>query len=208
MNEKARCDRLVNIIFYSVLTFVLVLVGTYLVLGMEAEANDITPEPPVIVEEEPIYETVETLVQEEAIPEEPASYFFDSNILGWDWDYVVRVVAAEAGLTADFLSTEQNDIRVDAQMAIAQCIKNTSTATGMTPEQVVKQPGQYTMPYRGIDDALETCNESCLRVFACGETITDEPIRYFYSTAGGGYSRWHENCLTFVTKIGPTKFFK
>ena len=113
----------------------------------------------------------------------------------------------EAGLTAEWLSPEENDIRVRAQMAVAQCIKNTAEATGQTPEQVVKVPGQYAKPYQGNEDEMEMVNESCLRVFACGETITDEPIRYFYSTAGGFYSKWHENCLTFVEKIGPTKFF-
>lgn len=132
---------------------------------------------------------------------------FDSNSLNWDWDYVVRVVAQEAGLTAEWLSPEENDIRIQAQMAVAQCIKNTAEATDQTPEQVVKVPGQYAKPYQGNEDEMEMVNESCLRVFVYGETVIDEPIQYFYSTAGGFYSKWHENCLTCVEKIGPTKFF-
>lgn len=156
---------------------------------------ELSIEDPVYSEDDPIYDIEATYPS------------FDSNSLDWDWDYVVRVVAQEAGLTAEWLSPEENDIRVRAQMAVAQCIKNTAEATGQTPEQVVKVPGQYAKPYQGNEDEMEMVNESCLRVFVCGETVTDEPIRYFYSTAGGFYSKWHENCLTFVEKIGPTKFF-
>ena len=37
---------------------------------------------------------------------------------------------------------------------------------------------------------------------------TDEPIRYFYSTASGFYSAWHESSLEYVMTIGNHRFFK
>lgn len=104
---------------------------------------ELSIEEPIRSEDDPIYDIEATYPP------------FDSNSLDWDWDYVVRVVAQEAGLTAEWLTPEENDIRVQAQMAVAQCIKNTAEATGQTPEQVVKVPGQYAQPYEGDEDELE-----------------------------------------------------
>ena len=111
-------------------------------------------------------------------------------------DYVMRVVAAES-MGEPF----------EGQMAVAQCIYETSKATGKTPEQVVKQPGQYASPV-GMSLVNDSVREACDRVFNNGEKVTDEPIRYFYSTVGGFVSKWHENSLEYVMTIGNHKFFK
>jgi hypothetical protein len=97
-------------------------------------------------------------------------------------------------------------------MAVAQCIKETSKVTGMTPEQVVKQVNPNgTRQYAPPDDMSavnDSVREACERVFINGEKVTDEPIRYFYSTGGGFVSNWHENSLEYVMTIGGHKFFK
>ncbi len=116
--------------------------------------------------------------------------------IDWDYDYVLRVVAAEC-----------RGEPIEGQMAVAQCIRTTSEATGQTPDQVVKVKNQYASPVN-VDLVNDSVREACERVFIFGESITDEPIRYFYSTRNGFYSRWHENNLTYVMTIGNHKFFK
>lgn len=130
-------------------------------------------------------ETKETTETKESI----SSYIYD-------YDYVLRVVAAES-----------RGEPIEGQMGVAQCIRETSKATGMSPERVVKQPNQYADPV-SMSAVTDSVREACERVFINGESVTDEPIRYFYSTRGGFVSNWHENSLTYVMTIGNHKFFK
>jgi len=127
------------------------------------------------------------------LPEpDPTAY----DELGWDFDYVVRVVGAEA-----------RGEPMDGILAVAQCIADTAEATGMTPEQVVRVPGQYTDPVgRNVTDGMESVNEACLRVFVAGERPFDEPIRWFYAYKNG-YSSWHEGQVYCFT-IGGHRYFK
>lgn len=116
--------------------------------------------------------------------------------IGWDFDYVVRVVGAEA-----------RGEPMDGILAVCQCIQETAERTGKTPEQVVKS-GQYTRPVsRAAIDGMETVNECCLRVFLDGYKPYAEPIEYFYSTANDGYSSWHESQV-FCYEIGGHRYFK
>ena len=75
-------------------------------------------------------ELEEFLVQQEArIPE-----------FGYDYEYVLRVVAAES-----------RGEPYEGQLAVAQCIRETAECTMMTPEEVVKQVNkngtrQYAQP--------------------------------------------------------------
>ena len=129
----------------------------------------------------------------EIVEEKPA--------LNYDYDYVLRVVAAEC-----------RGEPLNGQMAVAQCIRETANATGMTPEEVVKQINpngtrQYTTPV-SMDLVNDSVREACERVFINDESAVDEPIRYFYSIRNGGYSAWHENSLEYVITIGNHKFFK
>ena len=92
-------------------------------------------------------------------------------------------------------------------MAVAQCIRETAQVTGQTPEQVVKVKNQYASPV-SMNLVNDSVREACERVFINGESVVDEPIRYFYSTNNGFVSNWHENSLTYVTTIGCHRFFK
>lgn len=132
----------------------------------------------------------ESLVQQEArMPE-----------FSYDYEYVMRVVAAES-----------RGEPYEGQLAVAQCIRETSERTMMTPEEVVKQVNkngtrQYAQPV-DISVVTDSVRDACCDVFVHGISATDEPIRYFYSTVGGFYSAWHENSLEYVTTIGNHRFF-
>lgn len=125
----------------------------------------------------------------------------EKPVINYDYDYVLRVVAAEC-----------RGESLEGQMGVAQCIRETSRATGMTPEEVVKQINpngtkQYSTPV-SMDLVNDNVREACERVFINGESAVDEPIRYFYSIRNGCYSSWHENSLEYVITIGNHKFFK
>ena len=136
-------------------------------------------------------ELEESLVQQEArMPE-----------FGYDYEYVMRVVAAES-----------RGEPYEGQLAVAQCIRETSERTMMTPEEVVKQVNtngtrQYAQPV-DISVVTDSVRDACCDVFVHGISATDEPIRYFYSTASGFYSAWHENSLEYVMTISNHRFFK
>ena len=120
---------------------------------------------------------------------------------GYDYDYVVRVVAAES-----------RGEPYEGQLAVAQCIAETAKRSLMNPEEVVKQVNsngtrQYAQPI-AESEVTQSVRDACLDVFVYGLCATDEPIQYFYSTKNGFYSKWHENSLEFVTQIGNHKFFR
>lgn len=114
---------------------------------------------------------------------------------GYDFDYVVGVVAAES-----------RGEPYEGQVAVAQCILETSKKRMMTPEEVVKMKNRYASPCKSEDEKNLVIN-ACIDVFIHGEKAIDEPIEYFYSTCGGFVSDWHENNLHYVTTIGNHKFF-
>lgn len=120
---------------------------------------------------------------------------------GYDYDYVVRVVAAES-----------RGEPYEGQLAVAQCIAETAKRSLLNPEEVVKQVNkdgtrQYAQPI-AESEVTQSVRDACLDVFVYGLCATDEPIQYFYSTKNGFYSKWHEDSLKFVVKIGNHKFFK
>ena len=115
---------------------------------------------------------------------------------GYDFDYVVGVVAAES-----------RGEPYEGQVAVAQCILETSKKRMMTPEEVVKMKNRYASPCKSEDEKNLVIN-ACIDVFIHGEKAIDEPIEYFYSTCGGFVSDWHENKLEYVATIGNHKFFK
>lgn len=115
---------------------------------------------------------------------------------GYDFDYVVGVVAAES-----------RGEPYEGQVAVAQCILETSQKTLLTPEEVVKMKNRYASPCE-TQEEKDLVMDSCIDVFIHGEKAFDEPIEYFYSTRGGFVSDWHENNLEYVATIGNHKFFK
>ena len=144
----------------------------------------------IIVHNDPepkeVQELEESLVQQEArMPE-----------FGYDYEYVLCVVAAES-----------RGEPYEGQLAVAQCIRETSERTMMTPEEVVKMPNRYADPCTYAPD-IELVRDACCDAFVHGISATDEPIEYFYSTVGGFVSEWHENNLEFVMEIGNHRFFK
>ena len=143
-----------------------------------------------VLEDETIIE--EALVLDDPVYDQPATL----PDLGWDWDYVLGVVAQEC-----------RGEPYDGQMAVAQCILDTAQLRNMTPEEVVKLPNRYASPLNN-DKAKSDVEDACIAVFILGERITSEPIEYFYSTVGGKYSHWHETDLIHVMTIGNHKFFK
>lgn len=120
---------------------------------------------------------------------------------GYDYEYVVRVVAAES-----------RGEPYEGQLAVAQCIAETAKRSLLNPEEVVKQVNkngtrQYAQPI-AESEVTQSVRDACLDVFVYGLCATDEPIQYFYSTKNGFYSKWHENSLEFVVQIGNHKFFR
>lgn len=109
-------------------------------------------------------------------------------------DTVERVVMQESG-----------NQPFAGQVAVAQCIKNTATAKGVSAFEVVTQPGQYADPYPGeVNDGVK---DAVKQVFVDGYTVTPEPIRYFYAPKYG-ISSWHETHLEYVMTIDGHRFFK
>lgn len=115
---------------------------------------------------------------------------------GYDFDYVVGVVAAES-----------RGEPYEGQVAVAQCILETSEKRMMTPEEVVKMKNRYASPCE-TQEEKDLVMDACIDVFIHGEKAFDEPVEYFYSTRGGFVSDWHENNLEYVATIGNHKFFK
>lgn len=115
---------------------------------------------------------------------------------GYDFDYVVGVVAAES-----------RGEPYEGQVAVAQCILETSKKTFLTPEEVVKMKNRYASPCE-TQEEKDLVMDACIDVFIHGEKAFDDPIEYFYSTRGGFVSGWHENNLEYVATIGNHKFFK
>lgn len=135
----------------------------------------------------------EQLTQQIDILREPPSDAYTE--IGYDFDYVVRVVGAEA-----------RGEPIEGILAVCQCIQDTAERTGQTPEQVVKS-WQYTSPVsRAVTDNMETVNECCLLVFLNGYKPYAEPIEYFYAFKRG-YSAWHESQV-FCYEIGGHRYFK
>lgn len=102
---------------------------------------------------------------------------------------IEQVVMAEAG------SESREGI-----MAVAQCILNAAEKEGIRPTEAV-------LEYKYTPDRFEpneAVKEAVRAVFDNGETVTDEPILYFYATYID--SEWHET-KRFVMQIGVHRFF-
>ena len=113
-------------------------------------------------------------------------------VVGYDYDYVCRVVMAESGGHSEEL-----------QLAICQAIANRCKKTLENPEEVCK--GCYTSP---AEKASDSVLNACERVFLLGEEyygIGNADLMYNPDIAG--HSEFHEN-QTYVTTIDGVKFFE
>ena len=204
-NERKRDKTYIFALTVIIAAIVTIVLSVAYILGQHDEVVEPTQQPEVApvcsviqadvvsaIDKEPELELEleESLVQQEArMPE-----------FGYDYEYVMRVVAAES-----------RGEPYEGQLAVAQCIRETSERTMMTPEEVVKQVNkngtrQYAQPV-DISVVTDSVRDACCDVFVHGISATDEPIRYFYSTVGGFYSAWHENSLEYVMTIGNHRFF-
>ena len=203
-NERKRDMTYILALTVIVAAIVTIVLSVAYILGQHNAVIEPTQQPEVVVKVIPTeiivpndsepkeeHELEESLVQQEArMPE-----------FGYDYEYVMRVVAAES-----------RGEPYEGQLAVAQCIRETSECTMMTPEEVVKQVNpngtrQYAQPV-DISVVTDSVRDACCDVFVHNISATDEPIRYFYSTVGGFYSAWHENSLEYITTIGNHRFFK
>ena len=203
-NERKRDRTYILALTVIIAAIVTIVLSVAYILGQHDEVVEPTQQPEVVAkviptasiihndsEPKEVQELEESLVQKEArMPE------FD-----YDYEYVMRVVAAES-----------RGEPYEGQLAVAQCIRTTAERRMLTPEEVVKQVNrngtrQYAQPV-DISVVTDSVRDACCDAFVHGISATDEPIRYFYSTASGFYSTWHENSLEYVTTIGNHRFFK
>ena len=132
-------------------------------------------------------ETVETKYEDINEYLQPAKI-----VVSYDYDYVCRVVMAEAGGHSEEL-----------QLAICQAIVNRCKKTLENPEEVCK--GCYTTP---AEKASDSVLDACERVFLLGEEyygIGNADLMYNPDIAG--HSEFHEG-QTYVTTIDGVKFFE
>lgn len=199
-------DRIEKILVAAVIAFSL---GVLIVSSqMQAQFNDYKSEQEkkydlVCLERDSLNELVEqykkqyeaSLKEISVLKERLAVKNAPDEEIGWDFDYVVRVVGAEA-----------RGEPWEGKLAVCQCIQETAERTGKTPYEVV-QKGYASPVGRDVMDGMEDVNEACLLVFLNGYKPFAEPIQYFYSTANGFYSEWHESQV-FCFEIGSHRFFK
>lgn len=114
--------------------------------------------------------------------------------VGYDWDFVCRVVMAEAGGDT-----------VEEQMAVATCCMNTCTRTLQNPAEVMASGYAAPAPAWTVTDEVR---RSCERVFLMREILPEiEDGEIFYSTDGGFCSQWHES-MEYVTTVGSIRVFR
>ena len=205
-NERKRDSTYILALTVIVAAMVTIVLSVAYILGQHDAVIEPTQQSDVVAKAIP----TEIIVHNDSEPEEEQELELEESLVqqearmpefGYDYEYVMRVVAAES-----------RGEPYEGQLAVAQCIRETSERTMMTPEEVVKQVNkngtrQYAQPV-DISVVTDSVRDACCDVFVHGISATDEPIRYFYSTASGFYSAWHENSLKYVTTIGNHRFFK
>ena len=112
------------------------------------------------------------------------------NLTDAERDLVERVVMAESGGES-----------YKGQMLVAQCILNACEIDCIRPAKVIKK---YVYA-KGRPEPSESVKQAVSAVFDKGETVTDEPIVYFYAPALVR-SEFHESQI-FAIEEGGHKFF-
>jgi len=112
------------------------------------------------------------------------------NLTETERDLVERVVMAESGGES-----------YKGQMLVAQCILNACEIDGIRPAKVIKK---YVYA-KARPEPSDSVKRAVSAVFDKGETVTDEPIVYFYAPALVK-SEFHESQI-FCLREGGHKFF-
>ena len=105
-------------------------------------------------------------------------------------DLVERVVMAEAGGES-----------YKGQMLVCQCILNACEIDGIRPAEVIRK---YVYA-KARPEPSDSVKQAVSAVFDKGETVTDEPILYFYAPALVR-SEFHESQI-FAIEEGGHRFF-
>ena len=116
------------------------------------------------------YETSISLVEPEPNPDPTLDY---------DWEYILCMVAAEIQT-----GSKEN------QMALAQCVRNTSERDGRSIGQVLQE--DYSAEPCDPSIVSDSIKDTCYRIFVLHETVIPTNVEVMYSTAGGFFSTWHE----------------
>ena len=113
--------------------------------------------------------------------------------LDYDWEYILCMVAAEIQT-----GSKEN------QMALAQCVRNTSERDGRSIGQVLQE--DYSA--RPCDPSIvsDSIKDTCYRIFVLHETVIPTNVEIMYSTSNGFYSHWHEQ-QQFELQIEGIKYF-
>lgn len=113
--------------------------------------------------------------------------------LDYDWEYILCMVAAEIQT-----GSKEN------QMALAQCVRNTSERDGRSIGQVLQE--DYSAKPCDPSIVSDSIKDTCYRIFVLRETVIPKNVEVMYSTAGGFYSTWHEQ-QQFEFQIEGIKYF-
>lgn len=89
-----------------------------------------------------------------------------------------------------------------AMQAVAQCIRNTCEAQGLTVEECIAKY-RYPMNYQGVISS--DCEAAVLAVVSIGTQAINDDIHYFYNPKVQDGS-WHES-MNYVCSIGDLRFF-
>lgn len=138
--------------------------------------------------------TVMTTATPEVIEvmEEPEELFFP--LTDMERDLVERVVAAEG-----------RGESIEAQMAIAQTIRDRATTRKQTVEQVCFAENQFAEPYMG--DISEKTKDAVRFVFDDGESVfPDYYVTHFYAWKLIDPPAWTDD-FAFLGEIGGTRFY-
>ena len=90
----------------------------------------------------------------------------------------------------------------EGQMLVAQCLLNACVKDNLQPSEV-RTRYKYSGWNTTVNDSVKQAVEA---VFDNGETITNEPILFFYAPRWCN-STWHETQV-FVCEVGGHRFFK
>ena len=113
--------------------------------------------------------------------------------LDYDWQYILCMVAAEIQT-----GSKEN------QMALAQCVRNTSERDGRPIGQVLQE--DYSASPCDPSIVSDSIKDTCYRIFILHETVIPTNVEAMYNTSGGFYSTWHEQ-QQFEFQIENIKYF-
>lgn len=108
----------------------------------------------------------------------------------------------ETALVCEIVYAEAGNQGFYGQVLVAQCIRNACEIDGIRPAEAI-EIFQYAKPKANPPEEVK---KAVTAVFDENYKITELPILYFYSTAGGFVSNWHET-QDYVLTHKDHKFF-